>query len=97
MKFPWRIPHKQRGGVRIDTTVSLSHLMSLLAFMVSLMLTWNTLDKRVLVLEEAKKSQATLDAAQDQRSSEKFSEVRETLTEIKRGIEKVNDKLEARK
>lgn len=65
--------------------------------MVSLMLTWNTLDKRVLVLEEAKKSQAVLDAAQDTRSTEKFGEVRETLTEIKRGIEKVNDKLEARK
>lgn len=90
-------PPAQRGGIRLDMTVNISHVMSLLAFMVSLMLTWNTLDKRVLVLEEAKKSQATLDAAQDQRSTEKFGEVRETLTEIKRGIEKVNDKLEARK
>ena len=38
-----------------------------------------------------------MDSAQDIRSAEKFSEIRETLGEIKRSVDKVNDKLERSK
>lgn len=35
--------------------------------------------------------------AQDNRSAEKFSEIRETLGEIKRSVDRVNDRLERAK
>ena len=81
-------------GVRFDNTINLGHLLTFVGFLVTIMVTWSTLDKRVVVLEESRKAQATLDATQDHRSAEKFSEIRESLGEIKRSVDKVNDRLE---
>lgn len=84
-------------GVRFDNTVNLGHILTFLGFLVTIMVTWSTLDKRVVVLEESRKAQAILDSAQDVRSAEKFTEIRDTLSEIKRSVDKVNDKLERTK
>ena len=84
-------------GVRFDNTINLGHILTFLGFLVTIMVTWSTLDKRVVVLEESRKAQAVMDSAQDSRSAEKFSEIRETLGEIKRSVDKVNDRLERAK
>lgn len=84
-------------GVRFDNTVNLGHILTFLGFLVTIMVTWSTLDKRVVVLEESRKAQAVLDHAQDNRSAEKFNEIKETLGEIKRTVERVNDRLERTK
>jgi len=84
-------------GVRFDKTINLGHVLTFLGFLVTIMVTWSTLDKRVVVLEESRKAQAVLDNAQDNRSAEKFTEIRETLGEIKRSVDRVNDKLERNK
>ena len=81
-------------GVRFDNTINLGHLLTFAGFLITIMVSWTTLDKRVVVLEESRKAQAIMDSAQDIRSAEKFSEIRETLGEIKRSVDKVNDKLE---
>ena len=84
-------------GVRFDNTINLGHILTFLGFLVTIMVTWSTLDKRVVVLEESRKAQAVLDHAQDNRSAEKFTEIRETLGEIKRSVDRVNDRLERAK
>lgn len=84
-------------GVRFDNTINLGHILTFLGFLITIMVSWTTLDKRVVVLEESRKAQAVMDSAQDLRSAEKFSEIRETLGEIKRSVDKVNDKLERTK
>lgn len=84
-------------GVRFDKTINLGHILTFLGFIVTIMVTWSTLDKRVVVLEESRKAQAVLDNVQDNRSAEKFTEIRETLGEIKRSVDRVNDKLERNK
>ena len=81
-------------GMRFDNTINLGHILTFLGFLVTIMVTWSTLDKRVVVLEESRKTQDVLDRAQDNRSSEKFTEIRETLGEIKRSVDRVNDRLE---
>lgn len=83
-------------GVRFDKTINLGHILTFLGFLVTIMVTWTTLDKRVVVLEESRKAQAVLDNAQDNRSAEKFTEIRETLGEIKRSVDRVSDRLEKR-
>ena len=83
--------------VRFDNTINLGHILTFLGFMVTIMATWSTLDKRVVVLEESRKAQAVLDHAQDDRSAEKFTEIRETLGEIKHSVARVNDRLERNK
>lgn len=84
-------------GVRFDNTINLGHILTFLGFLITILASWTTLDKRVVVLEESRKAQAIMDSAQDIRSAEKFSEIRETLGEIKRSVDKVNDKLERTK
>jgi len=84
-------------GVRFDKTINLGHILTFLGFLVTIMVTWTTLDKRVVVLEESRKAQAVLDQSQDNRAAEKFTEIRETLGEIKRSVDRVNDKLERNK
>ena len=84
-------------GVRFDNTINLGHILTFLGFLVTIMVTWSTLDKRVVVLEESRKVQAILDSAQDVRSVEKFTEIRDTLNEIKRTVERSNDRLERTK
>ena len=84
-------------GVRFDNTINLGHILTFLGFLVTIMVTWSTLDKRVVVLEEGRKAQAILDSAQDVRSVEKFIEIRDTLNEIKRTVERNNDRLERAK
>ena len=81
-------------GVRFDNSINLGHVLTFLGFLITIMVTWATLDKRVVVLEESRKAQATIDSAQDLRSAEKFTEIRDSLGEIKRAVEKVNDRLE---
>ena len=81
-------------GVRFDNTINLGHLLTFVGFLITIMVSWTTLDKRVVVLEESRKAQAIMDSAQDLRSAEKFSEIRDTLGEIKRSVDKVNDRLE---
>ena len=81
-------------GVRFDNTINLGHILTFLGFLVTIMVTWSTLDKRVVVLEESRKAQAVLDYAQDNRSAERITEIRETLGEIKRSVDRVSDRLE---
>lgn len=81
-------------GVRFDNTINLGHILTFLGFLITITVSWSTLDKRVVVLEESRKAQAVLDHAQDNRSAEKFTEIRETLGEIKRSVDRVNDRLE---
>lgn len=81
-------------GVKFDNTVNLGHILTFLGFLITIMVTWTTLDKRVVVLEESRKAQATIDSAQDLRANEKFFEIKDALGEIKRAVERTNEKLE---
>lgn len=85
-------------------SMNLGHVLTVVAFLVTAMASWNVMDKRVLVLEEyraAQKehetSQRDRDTAQDQASKDKFQEVRDALTDLRRSVEKVADKVGATK
>ena len=87
---------QQGGRLKFDPTINAGHLLTFAGFLITISVGWSTLDKRVVVLEEQRKSQEVRDQAQDLRSSEKFGEIRETMQDIKRTVEIVRDKLEKR-
>jgi hypothetical protein len=90
-------PEEQQGGrLKFDPTINAGHLLTFAGFLITISVGWSTLDKRVVVLEEQRRSQDQRDQAQDARSSEKFGEIRETMQDIKRTVEIVRDKLEKR-
>lgn len=84
------------GRIRFDRTINLGHVLTFIGFIVTGMIGWSAMDKRVAVLEEARKVQEARDIAQDGRLSEKMGEIRDSLTELKRGVEQVRDRLEKR-
>lgn len=86
----------QGGRLKFDPTINAGHLLTFAGFIIAGFAGWTTLDKRVVVLEEQRKSQEMRDSSQDSRSSEKFGEIRETMGDIKRTLEVVRDKLEKR-
>lgn len=82
---------------RFDMTINIGHVLTVLGFLVAGTAAWNAMDKRVLVLEEARLSQRDRDAAQDSISRDKFQEVKDSLVDLRRSVEKLSDKLGASK
>ena len=87
----------QENRVRFDKTISLGHIISAATFLAALALQWNAMDKRVVVLEEARQSQKERDAAQDSLSRDKFGEVKDVLVDLRHSVEKLSDKIGAQK
>ena len=77
----------QRKRLTFDPTINAGHLLTFLGLLAAGVIGWNTLDKRVVVLEEAKTYQRERDQAQDSSIAEKLGDIKETLREVKRGVD----------
>lgn len=84
----------ERKRLTFDPTINAGHIISLLAFLITLVVGWSTLDKRVVVLEEARKAQSQLDQHQDAMQRANVDSVRESLAEIKAGVRELNQRFE---
>lgn len=80
---------------KFDPTINLGHVLTFLGFVLTILLGWSALDKRILVLEEARQTQAQIDRNQDQLSTQQLQYIRETLQEIKQTVTRLNDKVHA--
>jgi hypothetical protein len=83
--------------IRFDKTVNLGHILTMCMFLVAMMTGWNMMDKRLLVLEEARTSQRDRDALQDSTAKDNQQAIKEALTDLRRSVEKVADKVGAQK
>lgn len=83
--------------IKFDKTINLGNLISMGAFLLALMVQWNMMDKRVLVLEEARAAQRERDSNQDNSTKESFQAVKEALGDLRRSVERVADKVGAQK
>lgn len=81
---------------RYDPTINLGHILTFLGFIVTIVIGWNTLDKRVVVLEEARHAQGQVDRHQDQLANQQLSFIRESLAEIKKSVDRLSDKVDER-
>ena len=88
---------KSESKLKFDPTINAGHMLTFAGFLLTISIGWATLDKRVVVLEEQRRSQELRDQSQDNRAGERIGEIREALGDIKRTVEKVNDKLERKK
>lgn len=81
---------RPRKRLQFEPTINAGHLLSLISMLGALAVGWNTLDKRVAVLEDSKLQQTSYqrerDAAQDQVIREKFDQIKEGLNEVKQVV-----------
>jgi hypothetical protein len=82
--------------VRFDRTVNLGHILTFIGFLITAGVGWSTMDRRVSVLEDRVAMQRERDSMQDASNKDKFQEVRESLQDLKRSVEKVADKVGAK-
>jgi outer membrane murein-binding lipoprotein Lpp len=88
----------ERRKIRFDPTINTGHLLSagtsMVASLVFVMASWAAIDKRIVVLEEARL--ATNIAAQERQgqTNEKFNDVKSTLSEIKASVENLRRDLQ---
>ena len=79
---------------KFDPTINLGHVLTFVGFLITGFIGWTTLDKRVVALEEAQKTQHQIDRAQDQILNQQMQHIRETLNELRAGVQRVNDRLD---
>jgi len=83
--------------VRFDPTINAGHLLTFLGFLVTIFIGWTNLDKRVVVLEENKNTQSIRDKHQDAIIAGQSAQIRESLSEIKAAIIRLDQKIETMK
>lgn len=84
----------ERRRLTFDPTINAGHLLTFAGFILSMMVGWSVLDKRVVVLEEARKAQVSTDQHQDYVQRASNDSVKESLAEIKQGIRELNARFE---
>ena len=80
--------------MKFDSTINLGHLLTFVGFVLTGFGAWSTIDRRLTVLEESRRVQAQIDANQDERLSQSMGQIKETLSDIRRNLEKVSDRLD---
>lgn len=79
-----------------DPTINAGHILTFVSLLAALVVGWNTLDKRVVVLEEAKNYQRERDNAQDAAITDKLVEIREGIKDIRRSVDDLRKSQERR-
>ena len=80
--------------IRFDRTINLGHILTFLGFLITIFAAWVNLDKRVVVLETEKVTQLQKDRHQDEVSNKQAMQIRESLTEIKGALIRLEQKVE---
>lgn len=87
---------KKHVKMKFDPTVNLGHILTFVTLVAAGFGAWSALDKRVLVLEAARQTQSLVDKHQDQRQGDQLGTIKETLSDIRASIEKLNEKIDRR-
>lgn len=79
--------------IRFDGTVNAGHILTFAGFLITIFVGWTALDKRVVVLEEGRLTQRQVDLHQNEMTRSEMTQIKDSLVEIKRSVERVNDQL----
>jgi hypothetical protein len=83
--------------IRFDATINLGHVLTFIGFIATIAGMWQTVDKRIVVLEEARVVQTGTDKRQDTELADSKKTVREDLKEINSKLDRLLDRLIERK
>jgi hypothetical protein len=79
-------PPPAKKHITFDPTINAGHVLTFIAMALAVLTSWNLLDKRITVVEQAQQFQRERDIAQDGAVVQKFGEVKEALTEVKQAV-----------
>lgn len=82
--------------LRFDGTVTAGNIISIFLIVVAGFGFLNTTDKRVAVLEEARKVQSEKDLAQDAAIRDQLISFQRSIELVQKGVDRLNDRLDQR-
>jgi len=85
---------EQARGIRFDYSINLGHVLTFIGFLLTGLAAFQLVDKRVVQLEENKRYQQLRDDSQDASTQQRQFEINNNLGEIKKSIERLNDKVD---
>ena len=83
-----------KTGIRFDPTINLGHVLTFLGFLIAIFAAWVNLDKRVVVLEENRRTQQQIDNAQDVILNQHMNQIKESLNDLRNGVQRLNDRID---
>jgi hypothetical protein len=81
--------NEPQGKIKFDATINLGHILTFIGFIGTGVAMWQTMDKRVVVLEEARAFQTSTDKRQDSTLDDTKKSVREDLREINNKLDRL--------
>jgi len=81
-------PHNRRG-LTFDPTINAGHLLTFFGMAIALFIGWSSLDKRVIVLEEAKIYQRERDTQQDLAINTSLLRIESSLKDLQKNVEEL--------
>lgn len=84
---------RARRHVKFDGTINLGHLISVTVMVLAGVTAWNSMDKRLVVLEEARKVQTERDSTQDGMVRERMFDINQALNKIDSRLDRIGDRL----
>ena len=87
---------KDNKLVKFDSTINLGHVLTFVGFILTGFGAWSSIDRRLTILEESRRVQAQIDQNQDERVNQAMGQIKESLVDIRRNLEKVSDRLDKR-
>lgn len=82
------------GKIKFDATINLGHILTFIGFVSIGVAMYQKVDTRIVILEENRKTQEVRDLNQDRIMDNSMREIRDTVTEIKKSVERLSDKID---
>ena len=95
--YPPHLHDEEENPRRIpifDPTINLGHLLTFISFIIIGVGIYSSLDKRVLVLETSTSRQDMRDMSQDSDRARISAEMKDSVNDIKRSVERMNEKID---
>lgn len=87
----------QGHRVKFDATVSLGHILTFVSLLLAGFSAYNTMDKRIVVLEEQRRAESERSTEIDKRLNGVLTEVRSDVKELQRSLNEIARNIVIRK
>lgn len=79
-------PNAKPRRLTFDPTINAGHILTFLSMVIAVFVSWNVLDKRLTVVEQAQQFQRERDQAQDGAVVQKFGEIKDAVSDVKQAV-----------
>ena len=76
----------QRGRIVFDPTINAGHILTFIGFMIAGLTAYNTIDKRVTIVEQRTQASEVRATEQDSRLKDSLTEIKTDLRDVKKSL-----------